>query len=384
MLRAAHTPRPRLATAASCLPLLLVSHARGGESTQPCARPAARDFAVAVVVDRKPPCRIEFRETGVRLEAVADGSRPDPGLAVLADSDGRFISANAPGWTSVISVWDSRGRYLSSFGRDGECPGELSSRGALTLFIDARNNLHVRDGAQGWSVFSTEREFLRRVPAIHMGGLPRTTIILDDGSAVAGDGMLRRDRGRYFRMTDSTGALVRTFGPVDPGSIGTGGRPITHAGGDSFWAGPAEEGARAYVLEEWGVDGELRRTLRRDVPWYGWNGSRETSPVVRQLHISREGLLYVMVVRPTDDYARALRRGERVSREQRDLLTEVVLEVIDTRSGELLASEVFSASRAREVVPRGLFRGSLIGYRYVADEGPLPFVEIIEVALVAP
>ncbi len=90
-----------------------------------------------------------------------------------------------------------------------------------------------------------------------------------------------------------------------------------------------------------------------------------------------------MVVRPTEDYARALSRGERVSREQRDLLTEVVLEVIDTRSGELLASEVYPASQAREVFPRGLFRGSLVGYRYVEDEGPLPFVEIIEVELVA-
>ena len=375
--------KPRLRASASCLPWLLASHVQAGDSTPPCTRPPERDFVVAEVVDRTPPCRIEFRETGVRLEAVADGSRPDPGRAVLADSDGRFISANAPGWTSVISIWDSRGRYLSSFGRDGEGPGELSSQGALTLFIDARNNLHVRDGAQGWSVFSPEQEFLRRVPANHMGGLPRTTIVLDDGSAVASDGLLRRERGHYFRLADSTGALVRTFGPVDPGAIGTGGRPITYAGGDSFWAGPAEEGAGAYVLEEWGVDGELRRTLRRDVPWYGWNGRRETSPAVRQLHITQGGLLYVMVVRPTDDYARALSRGERVPREQRDLMTEVVLEVIDTRSGELLASEVFSASRARKVIPRGLFRGSLVGYRYVEDEGPLPSVEIIEVELVA-
>lgn len=282
----------------------------------------------------------------------------------------------------MISIWDSRGRYLSSFGRAGEGPGELSARGALSLFIDGKDNLHVRDGAQGWSVFSPEQEFLRRVPANHMGGLPRTTIILDDGSAVAGDGLLGRDRGHYFRMADSTGALLRTFGPVKPGSTGTGRRPITYAGGETFWAGPAEEGTDAYVLEEWGIDGELRRSLRRDVPWYRSTGNRETSPAVRQLHISQSGLLYVMVVRPTDDYARALRSGERVSREQRDLLTEVVLEVIDTRSGEMLASDVYPVSRARELFPRGLFRGSLVGYRYAENEGHLPFVEIIEVELV--
>ncbi len=104
---------------------------------------------------------------------------------------------------------------------------------------------------------------------------------------------------------------------------------------------------------------------------------------MRQLHISQGGLLYVMVVRPTDDYAQALSRNERVSREQRDLLTEVVLEVIDTRSGGILASDVYPASQARELFPRGLFRGSLVGYRYMDSEGHLPYVEIIEVELVA-
>ena len=71
-----------------------------------------------------------------------------------------------------------------------------------------------------------------------------------------------------------------------------------------------------------------------------------------------------------------------MSREQRDLLTEIVVEVIDTRSGELLASEVYPASRARDILPRGLFRGSLLGYRYKQGKDDLlPFVEIIEVEL---
>ena len=375
--------RWRLTFRASCLSLLLAAHGQGGMALQPCSRQAERSFVVGDVTevsDRTPPCRIEFRETGVRLETVADGSRPDPGLNVLMDSDGRFVSANAPGWNSVISIWDSRGRYVSSLGREGEGPGELSSRGALTLLIDSSNNLHVRDGASSWSVFSPDHEFLRRVPAQLMGGLPGTTIILDDGSAVASDG-LGPDAGHYFRMVDSTGALRRTFGPVNRRSTGTGGRPITYAGGQTFWAGPAEEGGDAYVLEEWGVDGELRRTLRRDVSWYRWNGNRHASPGVRYLHISQGGILYAMISRPTEDYARAWERGD-MSREQRDLLTEIVVEVIDTRSGELLASEVYPASRARDILPRGLFRGSLLGYRYKQGKDDLlPFVEIIEVEL---
>ena len=168
------------------LPLALA--AGGDEATSEgqrvsCARRAPKDFAsggVTVIKNGKPPCRIVFRKTGVRLEAVADGSRPDPGRTVLRDSGGRFYSANAPGFRSVITVWDRKGGYVSSFGREGEAPGELSANGMLSLLMDDGDNLHVRDGAYAWSVFSPDHEFLRRVPAKAMVGLRGTTVILDN------------------------------------------------------------------------------------------------------------------------------------------------------------------------------------------------------------
>ena len=354
----------------------------------PCPRAEERTFpigSVTRVAEEKPPCRIRFRETGIRLDAVADGSRPDPGRTVLVDSNGRFITANATGWDATISVWDSRGRYLSSFGREGEGPGELTQRGMLTMFIDGRDNLHVRDGAFAWSVFSPRHEFLRRVPANMMGGLPGTTVILDDGSALASD--RRGDAGRFFRVVDSTGALQRSFGQVEAGSFWLG-REIAHAGGETFWAAPPEEGAEAYILEEWGIDGELRRTLRREASWWRWRGNAEISPAVRQLHQVRGGLLYVMLRRPTDEYVKQFtsdgnrRIDQRELRERRDAGVEGVVEIIDTRSGELLASEVYSGAELREILPRHLFRGSLRGYRYRVGDDGLPFVEIVEVQLV--
>ena len=353
-----------------------------------CPRKAARVFPVGSVTsigDGGPACRIRIRETPIRLEAHPEGSRPDPGRTVLLDSNGRFITGNAVGWDATISVWDSRGRYLSSFGREGEGPGELRQRGMLTMFIDGRDHLHVRDGAFAWSVFSPEHVFLRRVSAHVMGGLPGTTAMLDDGSALASD--RRGDPGRYFRVVDSTGALQRAFGTVKRGSPWIG-REITHAGGDTFWAAPPEDGSEAYVLEEWGVDGTLRRTLRREVSWWQWRGHREISSAVRRLHLARNGLLYVALRRPTYAYVRQFTRGgnrvgdPRELRERRDAGFEIVLEVIDTRSGELLASDVHPASRAREIVP-SLFRGSLRGYRYKVGDDGFPFVEIVDVQLVA-
>ena len=363
----------------------------GEGQAAPCPRKAAHTFAagsVTEISDGEPPCRIEFRDTGIRLQAVADGSRPDPGRTVVVDSHGRFISANARGWGGVISVWDAQGRYLSSFGREGDGSGEFSRRGFLNLMIDARDNVHIRDGSPSWSVFSPEHEFTRRVPAHVMGGLFGRTVILDSGSALASDGVLS-ERAYHFRVADSTGALAGTFGPVGNGSSGTEMREITYAGGDTFWAGPGERGAKAYVLEEWGTDGELRRTLRREVAWWQWRGETPISTTVRQLHIARDGLLYVLVRRPNDEYVRQYAntetREEVLAAPATDSmanLVDFVLEVIDTRSGELLASEVYPQPQVGDIIPRHFFRGSLMGYRHKVGDDDLPIVEIVTVELV--
>lgn len=389
--------RYQVATLAFCSCLAVAKPGHGlQERPTTCPRGPEGSLAAGGVIeikDRNPPCRIEFGDTGIRLAPIAGGGRPDPGPAVVVDSNGRFFSANAPGWGAMISVWDSRGGYLSSFGGEGDGPGELSGRGAMDLLIDGRDNVHVRDGSLRWSVFSPEQQFLRRVGSRMMGGLTWTTFILDDGSALASDGLV--SPAHYFRVADSTGALARSFGPVGDGSSGRGARPISHAGGDTFWAGPGQEGADAYVLEEWGIDGTLRRTLRRDVSWYRRDGPSQPAPRVTQLHIARDGLLYVVVWRPTDEYMEAYERAQRgrsgsvdlrelrEAQERMDEMTELILEVIDTRSGQLLASDTHRTSEMRDILPLGLFRGSLQGYRYRESEGGLPFVEVVTLDLVA-
>ena len=367
--------------------LALIPDDVGAVGEYQCPRQPARSFlpgSETRIGEGSPPCRIEFRETGVRLKGVADGSHPDPGRTVVLDSNGRYITANAPGWVGVISLWDSTGGYLSSFGTVGQGPGEFTVRGMMNLFVDRRDNLHVMDGGFIWSVFSPEHEFLRSTSAYSITGFEVSTVMLDDGSVLTSESA--RDRSLYFRVVDTTGAVQRTFAPVEDEALEWGLRPIAYAGGDTFWAAPPIEGGDAYVLEEWGVDGELRRTLRREAPWYRWAGYSEISPAVSRLHVTSDGLLYVLVRRPTEAYRtefeRARRRGEFVAREAGDGLTDVLFEVIDARSGELLASDLHPATQARQFVPRALFRGSLTGYRYKESDDGLPFVEIVTLELV--
>lgn len=117
------------------------------------------------------------------------------------------------------------------------------------------------------------------------------------------------------------------------------------------------------------------------------------------LHIDDSGLVYIGFVRPTDEY-RPLRRQP--TEEEMDEMFEVILEVIDTKSGRLLVSERgLSRSRMISFIPHGFFRGSNDGFRYKQgdhygyswpprelEEGEdprnlLPVVEIVSVELVA-
>ena len=346
------------------------------------------------VEDRKPPFRIRFRQTGIRLEPANDGPAPAPGRTVVMASNGRLISANPPGGGRTISVWDARGRYRSSFGQVGFAPGEFSPGGGmLGLFIDGRDHLHVRDGPDWWSVFSPGHELVRRVPGKQLG-IPGYCIVLDDGSAVASD-LRGSSETHHFCLVDPAGAVRGWLGPVGDSRSGWGRRVLAHAGGDTFWAGPGLQGSDAYVLEEWGIDGELRRTVERDVSWWQWRGNDEISPAVAQLHVTSDGLLYVLVRRPTTGYVRNFGRmqGGRAPppltaeylnerRARRDAGMEAIAEVIDPRSGELLASDTFPGTSVRDTIPRSLFRGSLTGYRYDPGDGGPPSVRIMKVELV--
>ena len=292
----------------------------------PCPRGPGRVFEKGIVEDvtNEPPCHLVFRPTGVRLNAVGDGSRPDPGRTVVKDSRGRYYSTDASGWGATISVWSEDGTYLSSFGSRGEGPGEFAGD-YLALLVDSGDSLHVRDIAN-WSVFSPDHEYIRRAPSRLMGlGDRQTTVLYDDGRVLSSDGS-RVEHEAYFTMANRDGSVDEVFGTAEQGSGAGGqyghGRAITYrAGYASFWAAPSQQGSTEYALEEWypvgdeGLPEEDRvpvivRTLHRHQPWFTWTGTRHTSPAVLYIHITEDDLLYVHMWRPSEEYLEAMKPFE--------------------------------------------------------------------------
>lgn len=276
------------------------------------------------------------RETGIRLLAVEDGSRPDPGFEVRRDGRGRFYSTGATGFGNTIALWDERGRFLKSFGRKGEGPGEFSDRGAISIFVDREDRLHVRDGGVRWSVFSPEQEFLRGVSA-PLASFKSGTTVLDNGMAVTRSS----DGEHHFRIVDSTGAARRAFGVI-PDELRRKNvdveRDVAYAGGDTFWAGPVAGSPDGYQLEEWGVDGQLRRVLRRTVDWFPPGDPARVShgdpppPRVSLLHLDDSGLLYVYGFGPTGRWRSPAELGREPTEEEMDRMVQAFVEVIDTKS----------------------------------------------------
>ena len=219
------------------------------------------------------------------------------------------------------------------------------------------------------------------------------TVFLDNGELLTSD-PYQSDRRNFFRVLNADGALDRSFGPVNEEMARDPewplGRMIAYTGGDSFWATPALDGDEEYVIEEWGTNGEWRRALRGRAPWWVWGS--DGMPVggigVLQFNIDDdEDLLYIIYQRLTAEGLRimkqAMRADEPFPRDKRYTETEAVIQMIDLRSGELLASEVHRVSEAMTFMPRALFPGKMMGF--IPREGPagLPFVEIVAVELEA-
>jgi hypothetical protein len=221
-----------------------------------------------------------------------------------------------------------------------------------------------------------------------MGGLPGLTAVLDDGRVLSSNALA--GQRHYFRIADTRGELVRSFGPIEdaqdygPAGNGIRDRLIAYAGGDTFWAAPPPDGRRGYELELWRTDGTLLRTVRRDVPWFPRRRQAEPPrpdspppPEIRVLHLDPSGLLFT-VIRTNDARWRWI-ADSRERRARGDDIFDLRYEVIDAASGVVLASEVADSAAA---VPYPWADRRRIGIQTVPDSNGLTTVRLLTYRLV--
>lgn len=102
-----------------------------------------------------------------------------------------------------------------------------------------------------------------------------------------------------------------------------------------------------YVIEGWDTAGRLTRTLRRDVEWFPtWWRARsdaETPPLPVTTAIQVQGdTLWVLVRVPDPDWRSAVRpEGKLYTVDDKNAYQDTMVEAIDLRTGELLASTRF-------------------------------------------
>ncbi len=349
----------------------------GPRSQRECTRARARVWQAGEVwrvPATTPACTFDVVESSVVL--IPDGqSVGDVGQRVVRDPSGRFITSERSG---IVTVWAATGRRERSFGRGGQGPGEFTP-GPLNIAPVRGGGLYIFDNAGRWHLFDAQYRH-QRTAQFTAFKAPEETAVLDDGQVLDASG--RESEAQFFavmsamRATEKTRPQVlRRFGNVSPAELQFANtdraRRIAYSTGDRFWAGPPAATGRGYVLEQWHVNGTLLRTLQRSVPWYPEGADRARpgrEPSVPPHEIESlwdlgDDLLMVILLAPNaQEWSRSSGRAPDAA--TRDRMIDIWVEVLDTRSGNVLAQRgPLKYSEAQRTLPTGIFHGSASGFR---------------------
>lgn len=292
-----------------------------------------------------PACRIV-------LDPVATlGAAGDPPLSrltwVTVDSRGRFFAA--PTYNrGEIAMYDAGGRFVRRFGRPGRGPGEFSGPIHM-LRAGPGDSIHVFEGPRHTVL----------APALASFGSVRLLPVQPDGLAFLGDGRMVAHRmvmgrggvGQPLHVIDPAGRIARSFAGTekwDPAKLYQGMRNIAPAAGNRVWS--AHVGS--YRVELWGPDGSNPLTVVRNASWFrpwghevGRFAEARERPRVVGVAEDRQGRLWVSIL--VRDPKRRPASGTRevpITEIDSNAEFDTILEVLDPRSGRLLAHRRFEQS----------------------------------------
>jgi hypothetical protein len=243
--------------------------------------------------------------------------------------------------------FDARGRFLRQLGRLGPGPGEFTSPvnieliGGDTIAVFDRRRVHLFDG-NGTSLRSVTVPAAATARSVRVGG----------GAVIAGTVQTRDAVGLPFHFLSAAfDSVTRSFG-AETGADPTGvprntGIVLTTVRDRGFWSARARE----YLLVRWDSGGRPQQVLQRRPEW--WQGQVEpakgdiaTVPppsVIRALQETSDGLLWLVAAVPGPRWREGFgpRRPDGaydVAKMRIDLLNDTILELIDPRTMQVVAS----------------------------------------------
>jgi hypothetical protein len=270
-----------------------------------------------------------------------------------------------------VKFFDADGRYLRSFGRRGEGPGEFQVTNGLLLLEG--------DSVEVYDVVN--RRFTVISPSYTRGRISRSAELLAPGIVRLKDGTRIMNGALYtpgglglpLHQVDVEGRVLASFGADPPIENLTARwairRLMATAGLDRVWAAPLAR----YRMEEWAVGGERIRTLEREVDWFRpHDGSTRADdgtplPRFRALHLDAQGRLWTVVWVPAPRWEEGLREGPGVGGMPGPVVSDYsklydsVVEVIDPETGRVVRSQRF------DVAFSGFVRDGLLFADYVSD-----------------
>lgn len=291
---------------------------------------------------------------------------------------GRTFVADLEAGAPRILFYTSEGRLESIVGRDGEGPGEYWHPMPIVEFPSGR--LAVFDDRNGrLSILEADGTFLNSAHFPHDILLAHP---LSDSLLLVNGTVRTPERiGIPFHLVHIDGTILESFGPeasLLPGAEEPGYRHIAVIDERQFLS--TATSGRPYRIELW--DGRTLRTVwTRATKWFPDESpprrSREIRPWVGGLH--RDGSrLWTIVGVPDPAYTPAP-PGTRVivDSQYRDSRWDTVVELIDLRLGEVVASQRFD-----QHILRLLWDGTAL--RLGADDLGVPLWQILALRFRAP
>lgn len=285
-------------------------------------------------------------------------------------------------------AFDRQGRYLRSLGRTGSGPTEFRSSSAFALGPD--DSLAVFDGGNARiNIFDGDLRFARSIRApqsIINGGM--VWLPGSGGFVLSGIRVDQAQAGYTVHLYASDGSHRRSIAeaPAQPNSPTSSGfqafRLLQATSNDELVSVPiALDGS--YRIDVWHLpSGQLRHSWRREKKEFA-AVTGPFPPRVVSTRVDSTGLLWTVVVVRAEDWERGAKVraiGEGPNREvgyqivDRNLISDVIIEVVDFRRGKLLAS-----ARLDQAILGQLADGSL-----VAESGGGGTLDVLPVALRRP